>query len=215
MIGATLNYYEIRKQLGARGIGTQKSEWEFNMAKRLLLICFFSLAPLTGFYVSAARAQTVSILLVRHAEADQSRPHRPLNEAGRQRAAVFTDTIRDVRFTHIFATHTVRALEMVEATAKAQGLQVVQLPRPGSTFDGEIVTDQTSRRAPIELISQALLRLPPGSRALVAGNSENLFAIMNKLGVPLPESGKTCQVGSMCVPCTDNSCYPRMEFDHF
>ena len=76
------------------------------------------------------------------------------------------------------------------------------------------MTDQTSRRAPIEPLSTALLQLPPGSVALVALNSENIFAILNRLGVPLASDGQSCALGSMCVPCTDNSCYPRREFDH-
>ncbi len=104
--------------------------------------------------------------------------------------------------------------QMVEAIASAQGLPMVQLPVPSSILDGQPVTDQTSRRAPIEPISTALLTLPPGSVALVALNSGNIFAILNRLGVPVAPSGQSCAPGSMCVPCTDNSCYPRSDFDH-
>jgi hypothetical protein len=62
-------------------------------------------------------------------------------------------------------------------------------------------------------VANALLKLPPGSVALVAANSENIFAILNKLGVPVAAVGQSCERGSICVPCTDNSCYPRTEFD--
>jgi hypothetical protein len=90
----------------------------------------------------------------------------------------------------------------------------VQLPKPGSLLDGKIVTDDTSRRAPIEPISEALLQLPAGSVALVGLNSENIYAILNRLGVPEAPAGQSCDPGSMCVPCTSNECYPGKEFDH-
>ena len=161
-----------------------------------------------------AQTQPVSILIVRHAEVDTSQPTVPLTAAGRQRAELLVHTLRGVKFTHIFASHTTRARQMVEGIASAQGLPMVQLPVPGSILDEQPVTDQTSRRAPIEPISTALLKLPPGSVALVALNSENIFAILNRLGVPVAPSGQSCAPGSMCVPCTDNSCYPRSDFDH-
>ena len=162
-----------------------------------------------------AQAQPVSILMARHAEPDTSQPTQPLSVTGRQRAELFVQTLRGVKFTHIFASHTTRARQMVEAIATAQSLTVMQLPVSGSTLDGQLVTDQTDRRAAIEPISTALLKLPPGSVALASLNSENIFAIFNRLGVPVAPGGKSCTPGSMCVPCTDNSCYPRNEYDLF
>lgn len=161
-----------------------------------------------------AQTHPVSILIVRHAEADTSQPTVPLTAAGRQRAELLVQTLRGVKFTHIFASHTTRARQMVEEIASAHGLPVIQLPVPGSLVDGQPVSDQTSRRAPIEPISTALLKLPPGSVALAALNSENIFAILNRLGVPVAPRGQSCARGTMCVPCTDNTCYPRNEFDH-
>ena len=162
----------------------------------------------------AAPAKPVTLLIVRHAETDQSKPHLPLSAAGERRAQVLAETVRGVRFTHLFATHTVRARQMLDTIASRQKLTPVQLPAPGSTWQGETVTDQTSRRAPIEPMSAALAKLPPGSVALVALNSENIFAILNKLGVPAAPAGGTCAPGAMCVPCLDNTCYPRNDFDH-
>lgn len=159
-------------------------------------------------------AQAVSIFVVRHAESDSSQPTVPLTAAGRERAEQLTRTVQGIRFTHLFASHTQRSREMLDAIAASRGLKVVQLPEPGSTFDGKPVTDQTTRRAPIEPISKALLELPAGSVALVALNSENIFAILNRLGLSVAEAGKACELGSRCVPCTDNSCYPRNDYDH-
>ena len=163
---------------------------------------------------SLAQVQPVSIFIVRHAEADTSQPTVPLTATGRQRADLLTYTLRGVKFTHVFATHTIRTRQMVEGIASQHGLQIVQLPVPGSMLDGQPVTDQTSRRAPIEPIAAALLKLPPGSVALAALNSENIYAILNRLGVQAAPAGQSCALGSVCVPCTDNSCYPRSEFDH-
>lgn len=164
-----------------------------------------------------AQVLPVSIFIMRHAEIDAaqaSQPIVPLTAAGRQRADLLIHTFRGVKFTHIFTTHTTRTRQMVEGIASAHGLPIVQLPVPGSILDGQPVTDQTSRRAPIEPIAAALLKLPPGSVALAVLNSENIFAIMNRLGVPVAPSGHSCAPGSMCVPCTENSCYPRTEYDH-
>lgn len=159
-----------------------------------------------------SQPQTVSIFIVRHAETDGSQPTIPLSAVGRQRAELLDPTLSGVTFTHLFATHTTRARQMIEAIAARQSLQIVQLPVPGSVLDGQTVTDQTSRRAPIEPVAAALLKLPPGSVALAALNSENIYAILNRLGVPVAEPGTPCVAGRMCVPCLDNKCYPA-EFD--
>ena len=110
---------------------------------------------------SLAQTQPVSIFIVRHAESDNSQPTIPLSATGRQRADLLAPTFSGVKFTHLFATHTTRTRQMVEAIASAQGLTIVQLPVPGSMLDGQPVTDQTSRRAPIEPIATALLKLLP------------------------------------------------------
>lgn len=179
----------------------------------------FMMAALVGLvahFGAAAHAQvtpqTVSIFIVRHAETDRSQPTLPLSAVGRQRAELLAPTLNGVTFTHLFASHTIRARQMLEAIATRHDLKIVQLPAPGSVLDGQIVTDQTSRRAPIEPVAAALLKLPPGSVALAALNSENIYAILNRLGVSVAEPGKPCMAGQMCVPCLDNKCFPP-EFD--
>ena len=56
-------------------------------------------------------------------------------------------------------------------------------------------------------------RLPIGSAALVGVNSDNVFAIMHNLGVQLGDSINPCELGSNCVPCLRNTCFPA-EFDN-
>jgi broad specificity phosphatase PhoE len=90
-------------------------------------------------------------------------------------------TFRDVKFTQIFASHTSWARETVEPLATAHGLKVVQLPRPGSTVDGDVITDETSRRAAIEPVAAALKAIAGGSIVLAVLNGENIFAILNRL----------------------------------
>src|SRR5438132_2438898 len=91
-----------------------------------------------------AQTQAVSIIIVRHAETDTSQPTLPLTAVGRQRAELLGHTLRGVKFTHLFATHTTRARQMVDGISATNGVPVVQLPAPGSTLDGQPVNEQTS-----------------------------------------------------------------------
>jgi hypothetical protein len=177
-------------------------------ALALTIVCVDAALP-------AAQTQTVTIVIVRHGETAGAVPpaQSPLSAVGRQRVALLVDTLRGVRFTDIFATHTLRARQAVEPVAAAQKLPIVQLPVPGSILNGLLVSDQTSRQAAIEPIANALLKLPAGSVALVGGNSDNIYGILNKLGVPVAAPGQTCPIGSMCVPCVTNECYPGTEYD--
>jgi hypothetical protein len=161
-----------------------------------------------------AQAQTVQIYVVRHAEAAPAGDGRvPLTAQGRQRAALLAPTFRDVKFTHLFASHTVRTRETLEPLALERSLAVVQLPQPGSIVDGRPVNDDTTRRAAIDPIATALNGLPAGSIAMVALNGESIYAVLNRLGVPLAPDGRSCPPGSACVPCTNNSCFPGTQYD--
>jgi phosphohistidine phosphatase SixA len=187
------------------------------MSKRQLLQPMFALlAVVISSLPTTAQEQPVTIVIVRHPEIDNSRTSEsvvPLTAAGRERAALLAHTFQDVRFTHMLGSHTTRSRETIEVIAAKQNLPIVLLPTPGATIEGEVVTDQTSRRAAIEPIANALKELPRGSVALVALNSENVYAVLNRLGVPEAPQGQSCTHGSMCVPCTNNSCFPRSDFD--
>jgi hypothetical protein len=176
-----------------------------------LLLPIFAIGSWAGEPTTAQ--QKVSVFIVRHAETDLAQPTLPLSPVGRQRAELLTQTLQAIEFTHVFSSHTTRSRQTVDGVAKANHLSTVQLPVPGSQLDGQPVTEQTSRRAPIEPIAEALLKLPAGSVALVGLNSENIFAVLGKLGVPVAEEGKQCERGRACVPCTNNSCFPLMQYD--
>jgi hypothetical protein len=160
-----------------------------------------------------AHTSIVTVVVVRHSETDLTAPTLPLTVLGRQRADLLIQTFRDVKFTNIFASHTTRTRQTAEPVAAAQKLPVVQLPTPGSMLNGEPVTDATSRQAAIEPIANAVLRLPAGSVALAALNSDNIYGFMNRLGVPVGAAEQPCAVGTMCVPCLTNACFPATDFD--
>ena len=148
----------------------------------------------------AAPVQTV-IYFVRHGETDNGQPTRPLSAAGLARRTVLVTTLRDMAFTHVFSSHTTRTRQMVEAIAAAHGLTVVQLPARGTIINGRPVSDATPTGAAAGPLTDALRRLPAGSRALVGVNRENVFAVMNGLGV--------------AVPCLDVSCFPGGRDDDY
>jgi hypothetical protein len=183
---------------------------------RQLFIATLGIAALLSTKTPAAEPRLVTIFIVRHPETEPFQMGKsivPLNEVGRVRTELLSQTLQDVKFTHMFATHTARAHDAIAPIAARQNLSILQFPAVGSLLDGKPVTDQTSRRAPIEPLSKALLKLPPGSVALVGLNSENIYAVLNKLGVPIASDGKPCSPGSMCVPCISNACFPRQDFD--
>lgn len=145
------------------------------------------------------------IYLVRHAEVDPV-PTAPLSAAGRLRAEAFARAVSEVRFTHIFSSHTTRARQMVEPVALARNLLVQQLPRPGATMDTIVISDRTPSRVATAPLVEALRALPTGSRVLVGTNSDNVYAIMHGLGVPVGTPEQPCLRGRDCVPCLTNAC---------
>lgn len=160
-----------------------------------------------------AQEQLVQIYLVRHPEVE-AKPADPkamhLSDAGRKRAELLVPTLAGVRVSHLFGSHTLRSRETLEDLARERSLPIVQLPQPGSTLKGQTVNDEMSRREAIDPIADALLELPPGSIAVAALNSENIYAVLNRLGVPVAAAGGTCAVGSLCVPCLNNTCFPSV-----
>ncbi len=171
-------------------------------------VAFFVLATSEAF----AQTQPVTVVIVRHPETTTGSPAL-LTPAGHQRAELLVQTFRDVKFTHVFASHTTRARQTAEPVAAAQKLPIVQLPTLGSMLDGQPVTDSTSRQAAIEPIANAVLQLPAGSVVLIAANSDNIYGILNRLGVPVAAAEQKCAVGRMCVPCLTNVCFPGADLD--
>jgi hypothetical protein len=160
-----------------------------------------------------AQEQLIQIYVVRHPEteakpADLKAIH--LSDTGRQRAALLIPTLASVRVSHLFASHTLRTHETLEDLARDRSLPIVQLPQRGTTWKGQTVTDEMSRQEAIDPIADALLALAPGSTAVAALNSDNIFGVLNRLGIPAPPAGGTCATGQVCVPCLNNTCFPSV-----
>jgi hypothetical protein len=180
-------------------------------ARRLVaLVTLGLLIPAAGGLAQApaANSQVTIIYFVRHGEVDPSQPTFPLNANGQRRADAFTRAVRGVAFTHVFSSHTTRARQMVEAAAQDRQLPIRQLPLPGSRLDSGIVSDRTSSRVAIAPLVEALSGLPAGSNALVGVNSDNIYALLNGLGVPVATAAHPCTTGTTCVPCLTNACFP-------
>ncbi|HSJ64249.1 MAG TPA: histidine phosphatase family protein [Gemmatimonadaceae bacterium] len=178
----------------------------------LALCLVFGPGQAYGQRVADSGEPTV-IYFVRHGEVEFIPPHFPLNTVGKRRAQAFARTVTDVRFTHLFSSHTTRARQMLETIAERQQLPIRQLPEPGSPIDGAIVDDRTPSRVAIPLLVEAIRALPPGSTALVGVNSDNVFAILHGLGVPVASAERACTTGGTCVPCLTNKCFPD-RYDH-
>jgi hypothetical protein len=178
--------------------------WSLSLALCLLLGSGQAYAqPVEG------SAEPTVVYFVRHGEVELTPPNFPLNAQGQRRAVAFARTVTDVPFTHLFSSHTTRARQMVDAIAERRQLPIRQLPEPGSAIDGAVVNDRTPSRVATPLLIEAVRALPPGSTALVGVNSDNLFAILHGLGVPLASAERPCDTRSSCVPCLTNQCFPE------
>jgi hypothetical protein len=158
------------------------------------------------------------IYFIRHPESDEadaSNPTHPLTPKGMERAQVFASTVREVALTHVFSTHTTRARQTVAPAASEHGLEVTQVPKPGSLLNGAIVSDATPSRLAVEPLVQTLRSVPAGSSVLVGVNADNIFAVMSGLGVRAASADSPCSLGSICVPCVTNACYPVREYNRF
>jgi hypothetical protein len=175
------------------------------MTKTWKLMCFtlaLFLTAQTGIVLTAQSdgqiATPTVFYFVRHGEVTNG----SLNVQGRERARVLAKTLREVHFTNIFASHTARTREMVEPIAAEQKLPVIQLPQPGTVIGAVTVREDSPTNLAAKPMIEALKRVAPGSTVLVAGNRDNIFAVLNGLGVPLCNSATT-----ECVPCLTSACY--------
>lgn len=177
------------------------------MPRSVVVMLGLLLAPAVSPAQRAPQADDLTVIyFVRHAEVDPTQATFPLNAAGRRKADDLARAVSEVRFTHVFSSHTTRARQMVEPVAHARQLPVQQVPRPGVQPDSTVVSDRTSSRAAIAPLIQALRELPAGSRALVGVNSDNVYAILHGLGVPEGTPDQPCLSGRTCVPCLTNAC---------
>jgi broad specificity phosphatase PhoE len=108
----------------------------------------------------------VTLFLVRHAEAAAGDSRDPqLSDAGQERARQLATVLRDVPVTHLFASEYRRTLQTLAPLAAQCGHRVETLPA----------------RAADELVRR-LRRLPDGAIAVVAGHSNTVPEMLQRLG---------------------------------
>ncbi|OBB84488.1 hypothetical protein A5779_06230 [Mycolicibacterium peregrinum] len=165
------------------------------IATAIALVCGLFLAGGAGVANAAPDRGPIVVYIVEHGEPVFSDPTMPLSANGIHHGKAVAAVLRDVSFTNVYSSSALRSKQTVSYTAGPLGLPVVQLPNsdPG--------TPAEAAAAPI---AQAVTDLPAGSTALVGGNTENIYRIINKLGIPVADG---CGPNQQCVPCLDKTCF--------
>jgi len=123
-----------------------------------------AVAPATEITPAHPETETVTIFLVRHAEKSKDDPRDPsLTAAGRQRAEQLAELLAHEKITHLFSTPLKRTLQTLAPLAGARHLEVTRIMG---------VDEQLA----------ALLDLPAGSTAVLAGHSNTVPALVAGLG---------------------------------
>jgi len=123
-----------------------------------------SAAAVERITLAPAPPRAVTIFLVRHAEKGKDKAKDPsLSEAGQQRARRLAEILAHETITHLFSTPLKRTRETLAPLAAARDLPV------SAIMD---VDDQVA----------ALLDLPAGATAVVAGHSNTVPALVEGLG---------------------------------
>jgi len=113
---------------------------------------------------AATDSRLVTVYLVRHAEKAKNDPKDPdLTEAGRLRAAELARVLTDEPVTHLFSTPLKRTLDTLAPLVAARDLPIATM-------------------MDVQEQANALLALPAGSVAVLAGHSNTVPALISALG---------------------------------
>ncbi|OLP02243.1 hypothetical protein BVU76_11390 [Mycolicibacterium porcinum] len=154
-----------------------------------------------GFGYAAPDRGPIVVYIVEHGEPVFSEPALPLSANGIRHGKAIRSVLRDVKFTNVYSSSALRSKQTVAYTADPLGLPVVQLPNGDPA---------TPTEAAVEPIVQTVSKLPAGSTALVGGNTENIYRIINKLGIPVVPG---CGANQQCVPCPDKTCFTENDLN--
>jgi len=135
-----------------------------------LLLSTACAMPSRGSVTNAARPpaalEPVVVFVTRHAEKGTNDPRDPdLSEAGKQRADALAAMLARAGVTHLFATELKRTQQTLAPLSKQCGAAVTVVP----------VADSAK-------LADALLALPAGSVAVIAGHSNTVPALVRRLG---------------------------------
>jgi phosphohistidine phosphatase SixA len=130
-----------------------------------LLLAFLAAALFSWFPAEGAQQPTV-VFVVRHAEKAKDDPRDPnLSEAGRRRAEDLAQLLSTADVTHLFSSQFLRTRQTLAPLAQQQELEI------------QVISAHDPDKQ-----KEALLRLPPGSVAVVVGHSNTVPAMVQSLG---------------------------------
>lgn len=117
----------------------------------------------------------VTVFIVRHAEKESAGRNPVLSEAGKRRATLLAQILRDAELTHVYSTDYNRTMMTAAATADAEGLQI-------------------KKYNPAKLTAFAKSLKQAGGRHLVVGHSNTTPALVKLLGgdpgLPIEEASE-------------------------
>ena len=130
-----------------------------------VLLAFLAAALFPWFAAEGAQQPTL-VFVVRHAEKAKDDPRDPsLSEAGHRRAEDLAQLLSAARVTHLFSSQFRRTRQTLAPLAQQQELEV------------QVISAHDPDKQ-----KEALLGLPPGSVAVVAGHSDTVPAMVQSLG---------------------------------
>jgi phosphohistidine phosphatase SixA len=130
-----------------------------------VLLAFLVTVLFWWFPAEGAQQPTV-VVVVRHAEKAKDDPRDPnLSEAGRRRAEDLARLLSTADVTHLFSTQFRRTRQTLAPLAQQQELEV------------QVISAHDADKQ-----KEALLRLPPGSVAVLAGHSNTVPDMVRSLG---------------------------------
>lgn len=143
----------------------------------LLVPALLWLAPRPAPAAREAPLAPRTVILVRHAEKARDDPKDPsLSEAGQRRAEALARLLARSRPTRLVASEFKRTQATLAPLAKALGLEVAVVPA-----------------ADHEALARGLQDAAPGATWIVAGHSNTLPALAQRLGVTLADLKETAQ----------------------
>lgn len=145
-----------------------------------VLVALLTTALLPGFPAEEPQQPTL-VFFVRHAEKARDDPKDPnLNEAGRQRAQDLAQLLSVAGVTHLFSSEFRRTQQTLAPLAQQQKLEV------------QVISAEDPDKQ-----KGALLQLPSGSVAVVAGHSNTVPALVQSVGGSLDGLLQDEQYGAM------------------
>ena len=154
------------------------------LIKTLLVVFCASTLVAAGGVVSEAPAdeqnRLTTVILVRHAERDQSTEDGDLTVEGRKRAQVLMETLKSAKIAAIYTSQRLRTKSTAEPLAKSIGIGMTPI---------EMIRDETKPNniAPQSIEETAsAVRQHKGETILIVGHSNTIPEIIKRLGIADP-----------------------------